>query len=59
MNKFLLGIAMLSAVSGAQAQTKKIATADLLANRLPAHFRNEMPVVLKWLDDEKVILKQN
>jgi dipeptidyl-peptidase-4 len=58
MNKFLLGIAMLSAVSGAQAQTKKIATADLLANRLPAHFRNEMPVVLKWLDDEKVILKQ-
>jgi len=58
MNKFLLGIAMLSAVSGVQAQTKKIATADLLANRLPAHFRNEMPVVLKWLDDEKVILKQ-
>lgn len=58
MNKFLLGIAMLSAVSGAQAQTKKIATADLLANRLPAHFRNDMPVVLKWLDDEKVILKQ-
>lgn len=58
MNKFLLGIAMLSAVSGVQAQTKKIATADLLANRLPAQFRNEMPVVLKWLDDEKVILKQ-
>lgn len=58
MNKFLLGIAMLSAVSGVQAQTKKIATADLLTNRLPAHFRNELPVVLKWLDDEKVILKQ-
>lgn len=58
MNKFLLGVAMLATVSGVQAQTKKIETADLLANRLPANFKNDLPVVLKWLDDEKVILKQ-
>ncbi len=58
MNKIVFGIALLAAFSGTQAQTRKIETADLLANKLPKNFKNDLPVVLKWLNDENVILRQ-
>jgi dipeptidyl-peptidase-4 len=56
MNKVLCFLAMLMAISGLQAQTKQFSTADLMLNKLPNDFRNSLPIVMKWLDDDHVIL---
>lgn len=56
--KGLMGMAFFAVLSAPNAQNKKITSADLLANKLPNNFINSLPSVVKWLDDEKLILNQ-
>ncbi|MDP1843207.1 MAG: DPP IV N-terminal domain-containing protein [Sediminibacterium sp.] len=58
MYKYILSALLLMGMCNVHAQTKSFVTADLLANKLPKNFRNDMPIVMKWLDDDHVILKQ-
>ncbi len=41
-----------------QAQQKRFITNDLLANKLPDNFFDSLPTVIKWVDDEHVILNK-
>jgi len=55
--------ALLSALIGsttlaAEAQKIDFSQADLLANKTPKNFLNSLPQVVKWVDDEHVILNQ-
>ncbi len=54
----MLSALLLMGMCSIHAQTKSFVNADLLANKYPTNFRNDLPVVMKWLDDEHVILKQ-
>ena len=57
--KHVLLIASIGASSlFAGAQKISFSQADLLANKLPKNFLNSLPQVLKWVDDEHVILNQ-
>jgi dipeptidyl-peptidase-4 len=58
MYKVFIGIAMMAILSVSNAQKKQLENADLLANKLPKNFINSLPLVVKWLDDESVILRQ-
>ncbi len=58
MYKVFFGIAMMAILSVSSAQKKQLENADLLANKLPKNFINTLPSVVKWLDDESVILRQ-
>ncbi len=58
MYKVFFGIAMMAILSVSSAQKKQLDNADLLANKLPKNFINGIPTVVKWLDDESVILRQ-
>ncbi len=58
MYKVFFGIAMMAILSVTSAQKKQLENADLLANKLPKNFINSLPSVVKWLDDESVILRQ-
>jgi dipeptidyl-peptidase-4 len=58
MYKVFFGIAMMAILSVSSAQKKQLDNADLLANKLPKNFINQLPSVVKWLDDESVILRQ-
>jgi dipeptidyl-peptidase-4 len=58
MYKVFIGIAMMAILSVSSAQKKQLDNADLLANKLPKNFINSIPTVVKWLDDESVILRQ-
>lgn len=58
MYKVFFGIAMLAILSVSSAQKIQLDNADLLANKLPKNFINSLPSVVKWLDDESVILRQ-
>ena len=58
MYKVFIGIAMMAILSVSNAQKKQLENADLLANKLPKNFINGIPNVVKWLDDESVILRQ-
>ena len=40
------------------AQKKEFSNADLLSNKLPKGFYNTLPSVVKWVDDDHVILYQ-
>jgi dipeptidyl-peptidase-4 len=40
------------------AQKINFSQADLLANKLPKNFLNSLPQVVKWVDDDHVILNQ-
>lgn len=57
MNKLFVILAFLG-TTASMAQKKNFETADLLANKLPKNFRNAAPTVVKWLDDDRVILNQ-
>jgi dipeptidyl-peptidase-4 len=57
MNKLFLSIALLLSIT-ISAQQKTFEIADLLANKLPKNFRTPIPTVVKWLDDDRVILNQ-
>lgn len=59
MYKVFFGIAMMAILSVSSAQKKQLENADLLANKLPKNFINSLPTVVKWLDDETVILRQS
>lgn len=45
-------------VFGVHAQKKDFTEADLLAGKTPDNFYNTLPRVVKWIDDEHVILNQ-
>jgi hypothetical protein len=54
---------LLSALVGSttlvtSAQKINFSQADLLANKLPKNLLNSLPQVVKWVDDEHVILNQ-
>jgi len=55
---WLLSLVTSVALVPAMAQKKELADADLLANRLPRNFYNTLPIVIKWIDDDHVILNQ-
>lgn len=57
-SKWLLLVSASIVTSAALAQQKQFTTADLLANKTPKNFYNTLPVVVKWVDDEHVILNQ-
>jgi len=40
------------------AQKKEFSNTDLLSNKLPKGFYNTLPSVVKWVDDDHVILYQ-
>jgi dipeptidyl-peptidase-4 len=50
-----IGITTISQLS---AQKKQFSNDDLLANKIPANFYNSLPTVLKWIDDEHVIINR-
>ncbi|MDP3666773.1 MAG: DPP IV N-terminal domain-containing protein, partial [Sediminibacterium sp.] len=45
-------------ITTVQAQQKQISNSDLMSNKLPENLYNNLPTVLKWIDDEQVILYQ-
>ncbi len=45
-------------IQSGYAQKKQINNKDLLANKLPKNLLNSVPRILKWVDDEHVILNQ-
>jgi hypothetical protein len=53
ISMFLLAL-MLSATGFSQQQ---LTTDQLVKNQLPANFRNNLPVFVKWLDEDNVILR--
>lgn len=57
-SKLLLSFAFSIALVPAMAQKKELADADMLNNRLPKNFYNTLPTVIKWVDDEHVVLNQ-
>ena len=57
MRKWSLFLCVI-ATTFAQAQKKQLSTEELLSGRLPKNFYNTLPSVLKWIDDEHVILNQ-
>lgn len=54
----LLTAAIGSTVLVARAQKINFSQADLLANKLPGNFMNSLPLVVKWVDDDHVVLNQ-
>lgn len=54
----LLACLFFGAITSVQAQQKQISNSDLLANKLPKNLYNNLPTILKWIDDEHVILYQ-
>ncbi len=58
MRKWLLSLCIIAIAFAAQAQKKQLTTEELLSGRLPKNFYNTLPNVLKWIDDEHVILNQ-
>jgi dipeptidyl-peptidase-4 len=57
MNKLFVILAFLCSTASI-AQKKNFDAADLLADKLPKNFQNPIPTVVKWLDDDRVILNQ-
>ncbi|MBC7720708.1 MAG: DPP IV N-terminal domain-containing protein, partial [Pedobacter sp.] len=55
---WLLFLAVSIITNTSNAQKKAFTEADLLANKTPKNFYNTLPVVVKWIDDEHVILNQ-
>lgn len=54
----LVLIAFFAIISYTKAQKKDFSDADLLANKTPANFYNPLPFIVKWVDDEHVIINQ-
>ena len=57
-SKWLLLLSASMVANAALAQQKQFTTTDLLANKTPKNFYNALPVVVKWVDDEHVLLNQ-
>jgi len=57
-SKWLLLLSASIVANASLAQQKQFTTADLLANKTPKNFYNTLPLVVKWVDDEHVILNQ-
>ena len=55
---WLLLLLTCATIGTASAQKKEFTNDDLLANKLPKGFYNTLPTVLKWIDDEHVIINQ-
>ncbi|SJZ35143.1 S9 family peptidase [Sediminibacterium ginsengisoli] len=53
-----VAIAAVAFVQG-YGQKKEFSTADLLAGKLPKNLINPLPAIIKWVDDEHVILRQS
>jgi dipeptidyl-peptidase-4 len=57
-SRWLLLLLVFATTSSVQAQKKQFDNNDLLANKLPKNFYNALPSVIKWIDDEHVIINQ-
>jgi hypothetical protein len=53
---FILFVFVISGLSLA-AQTKTLTIAELVNNQLPADFKQNLPVFVKWMSDDQVMLK--
>src|SRR5471030_198193 len=58
MKKLLLPFLALAISTIGFAQKKDIYDADLLANKIPKNFNNALPNVVRWIDDDHVIINQ-
>ena len=56
-SRLLLAVITLSSFA-AVAQKKEFNYTELLQNKLPKNFINPMPTVVRWVDDEHVILNR-
>ena len=56
--RLILTVTSTAALLAASAQKISFSQSDLLANNLPKNFLNTLPQVVKWVDDEHVILNQ-
>lgn len=56
--RLILCVLAMAAFAESSAQKKDFDVSDLLANRTPKNFFNQLPVVVKWVDDTHVILNQ-
>ncbi|GAC1442177.1 MAG: S9 family peptidase [Sediminibacterium sp.] len=56
--RWLLCIAVTAALTQSYAQKKTFSKNILLANKLPDNFFDSLPVVVRWVDDGHVILKE-
>ena len=57
MKKILLVFISCIAIGTGFSQQQKFTTDQLVKNQLPADFRNNLPVVVKWLDEDNVMLR--
>ncbi|MCA6515054.1 MAG: DPP IV N-terminal domain-containing protein, partial [Chitinophagaceae bacterium] len=57
MKKILLVFISCIALGTGFSQQQKFTTDQLVKNQLPADFRNNLPVVVKWLDEDNVMLR--
>ena len=53
---FILFVFVISGLSLA-AQTKTFSISELVNNQLPADFKQNLPVFVKWMNDDQVMLK--
>ncbi len=58
MKKLLLPLLALAISTVGLAQKKDISDADLLANKIPKNFNNPLPNVVRWIDDDHLLINQ-
>lgn len=58
MLRFVLPLVFIVASLPALAQKRNFTTAELFQNKLPSNFYQPLPGVIRWIDDENVLLRK-